>query len=112
MNYMVIPGLQKNGEVKEVGKTTGQIMDVVCNYHNITPDFLLTKKRHRKYVEPRQQFFYLCWYFKSDNLLDLSGKTGFNHATVIWARKVVMTQMEVDRRYQEQMEKLIEIIRT
>ena len=111
MNYMAIPGLQKNGEVKEIGKTTGQIMDIVCNYYDITPDELLKKKRHRVYVRPRQQFFYLCWFFDSEPLLRLSGKLGFNHATLIHGRKVIMNEMSYNRKVRDQINEMIEIIR-
>ncbi len=110
MNYMAIPGLQQNGEVQSIGKTTNQIMDVVCNYHNITTDHLLTKRRHREYVEPRQQFFYLCWYFKSDNLLVISRKAGFNHATLKHARRVAINEMETNRLYKQQIQEMIEVI--
>lgn len=112
MNYMAIPGLQRNGQVKEVGTTTGQIMGVICNYYNITPDYLLTKTQKREYVKPRQQFFYLCWYFQSDSVWGLSRKIGFNHATLIHGRQVVINEMSYNRKVKQQMEEMIEIIET
>src|SRR6056297_820302 len=111
MNYMIIPGLQKNGQVRKIGKTTGQIMDIVCNYYNITPVELLRKKRHRIYVRPRQQFFYLCWFFDSEPLLRLSEKLGYNHATLIHGRKVVMNEMGYNREVRDQINEIVEIIR-
>ena len=111
MNYMAIPGLQRKGQVKEIGKTTVQIMNIVCNYYDMTADELLRKKRHRVYVKPRQQFFYLCWFFDTEPLLKLSEKLGYNHATMIWGRKVVMNEMSYNRLIKNQINEMVEIIR-
>jgi len=68
--------------------TPQQIIDTVCDYFGITPEYITTKCRKREYIIPR----HLCMYFLyNSTILSLQdiGKLlgGYDHSTVLPALK-------------------------
>ena len=112
MNYMAIPGINKADKPKSIRKTPEYLLNVVCDYHHIRYSEIFKATRQRKYVIPRQRFFYLCWLYDCENTYSLSRRYGYNHATLIHARKVVMDEMNYNRQYHEEMQEIKNIIET
>jgi len=88
--------------------TPQQIIDTVCDYFGITPEYITTKCRKREYIIPR----HLCMYFLYNNtgtslahIGELMG--GYDHTTVINARNVCENAKEVfDKVYYPHIEAL------
>ena len=87
-----------SSENKEV-MTTTQIINVVCNFYNISKNDLLGKKRNKELVEPRQICMYLMTELLSIPLMTIGqAMGGRDHTTVIHARDKVSELIKANSR--------------
>ena len=73
------------------------IINCVCNFYKITKNDIISKKKNKEFVMPRQ----ICAYLINDMMslpLDTIGKLigGRDHSTVIYARDKIIDQMKTD----------------
>jgi len=98
---MIVPGLKGKGllglhnkmsDIKEI------IFQIVLEHFGISEESILSKRRFRRIVYPRQVCMYLL--YKNTNLTLVDIGTIFSskdHTTVIHAKKTISDQMQVDR---------------
>ncbi len=87
-----------SNETKEV-MTTTNIINIVCNFYNISKNDLLGKKRNKEFVEPRQICMYLMTELLSVPLMTIGqAMGGRDHTTVIHARDKVAELIKTNSR--------------
>ena len=75
------------------------IMDVVCEYFNVSKADLIGKKKNKEIVEPRQICMYLITEFLTTPLKEIGNIFGGrDHTTVIFARDKIAEQCNLDTR--------------
>ena len=75
------------------------IMDVVCEYFNVSKADLIGKKKNKEIVEPRQICMYLITEFMTTPLKEIGNIFGGrDHTTVIFARDKIAEQCNLDTR--------------
>ena len=93
--------------------TPAIVMEVVSRKMNVTVEDLMSKKRNREIVGPRQIAIYIC-----RELTDLSttniGKEfgGKDHTTIMHSCEKVAEQIKEDYGYKKKIEELIEAVRS
>lgn len=87
-----------SSENKEV-MTTTNVINIVCNFYNISKADLLGKKRNKELVEPRQICMYLMTELLSVPLMTIGqAMGGRDHTTVIHARDKVSELIKTNDR--------------
>ena len=87
-----------SSENKEV-MTTTNVINIVCNFYNITKNDLIGKKRNKEIVEPRQICMYLMTELLSIPLMTIGqAMGGRDHTTVIHARDKVSELIKTNSR--------------
>lgn len=86
--------------------TADKIIDAVCTKFNISKDEILSKKRTKEFVEPRQICIYLMWKKLNIPLTAISKIFNRDHTTAIHARDKIIDLIKAD----EEMEKLVSSI--
>ena len=87
-----------SSENKEV-MTTTNIINIVCNFYDISKNDLLGKKRNKELVEPRQICMYLMTELLSIPLMTIGqAMGGRDHTTVIHARDKVAELISTNSR--------------
>ena len=87
-----------SSENKEV-MTTTNIINIVCNFYDISKNDLLGKKRNKELVEPRQICMYLMTELLSIPLMTIGqAMGGRDHTTVIHARDKVAELIQTNSR--------------
>ena len=87
-----------SSENKEV-MTTTNVINIVCNFYNVTKNDLLGKKRNKEVVEPRQICMYLMTELLSIPLMTIGqAMGGRDHTTVIHARDKVAELIKTNDR--------------
>jgi chromosomal replication initiator protein len=93
--------------------TLKHIQKTVCDYFNITVDSLQSKNRKRDVVQTRQIAMYFAKKYTKYSLSTIGAEIGGkNHATVLYADKVIKDQLSYDKTLKTQIdeiEKRIEI---
>ena len=75
------------------------IMDVVCEYFNVSKADLVGKKKNKEIVEPRQICMYLITEFLTTPLKEIGNIFGGrDHTTVIFARDKIAEQCNNETR--------------
>ncbi|MBR2030579.1 MAG: chromosomal replication initiator protein DnaA [Clostridia bacterium] len=75
------------------------IMDVVCEYFNVSKADLIGKKKNKEIVEPRQICMYLITEFMTTPLKEIGNIFGGrDHTTVIFARDKIAEQCNMETR--------------
>jgi len=75
------------------------IIDVVCEYFNVSKADLIGKKKNKEIVEPRQICMYLITEFLTTPLKEIGNIFGGrDHTTVIFARDKIAEQCNLDTR--------------
>ncbi|MBR2302690.1 MAG: chromosomal replication initiator protein DnaA [Clostridia bacterium] len=75
------------------------IMDVVCEYFNVSKADLIGKKKNKEIVEPRQICMYLITEFLTTPLKEIGNIFGGrDHTTVIFARDKIAEQCNMETR--------------
>ena len=94
--------------VEKLVKSTQQdisiefIKKTVCDYFNIAPDQLKSKKRKREIVQSRQVAMYFAKIYTKNSLASIGSQIGGkDHATVLHACKTVNNLMETDKRFKK-----------
>ena len=94
----VISSDVNNKESLEDVITTSKIIDEVCAYYGVQKTDLLSKKRNKELVKPRQ----VCMYLMTDLMpipLDTIGQAmDRDHATVIYGKNKIDELMKVDNK--------------
>jgi chromosomal replication initiator protein len=86
----VLAGSNRRVTVEEIQKT-------VASYHGMQVSALLSKRRTRDIVRPRQEAMYLCKEFTTRSLPDIARRFGgMDHTTVMHACKRVKDLMKMD----------------
>ncbi|MDD3122193.1 MAG: chromosomal replication initiator protein DnaA [Candidatus Izemoplasmatales bacterium] len=84
------------------------VLDIVSSYYNITTSDLLSSKRKKQYVFPRQVAMYIL-----KELYDLTYKkigqifNGRDHSTVIYSIEQISNDLETDKEKKNDIEKLL-----
>lgn len=81
--------------------TTDKIIDVVCDYFNISKDDIIGKKKSKEIVEPRMIAIYLISELLSLPLVNI-GKVfgGRDHTTIMHSRDKISEDIKVNRKTQ------------
>lgn len=73
------------------------IIDLCCKYYSISESVIISKRRHRHIVFPRQVTMYLLSKFTNMTLVDIGEKFGGrDHSTTIYARDTIKDLIETD----------------
>ncbi len=87
-----------SSENKEV-MTTTNVINIVCNFYNVTKSDIIGKKRNKEVVEPRQICMYLMTELLSVPLMTIGqAMGGRDHTTVIHARDKVAELIKTNTR--------------
>lgn len=85
---------ESTGEKKEELEAE-DIINCVCNFYKVNKADILSKKKNKEFVEPRQICIYLITDMMSLPLVTIGQKMGGrDHATVIYARDKVIEEMK------------------
>lgn len=83
------------------------IQKTVCEYFHIAPEVLQSKTRKREVVQARYLAMYFCKQSTKASLAFIGNQIGGkDHATVLYACKVVTDLLETDRKFKLQVEEL------
>ncbi len=89
-----------------------QVMQIVCDHYNLTPEELLSKKRSNDIAIPRMVAMYICRVYLDENLtkigIEFGGK---NHTTVINAVNKIKREILKDDNLNNEIQKMINEIR-
>jgi chromosomal replication initiator protein len=99
----------KNASNQKLDRTNyTNVLDVVSNYYNISTSDLLSKKRKKIYVFPRQMAMYIL-----KELYDLTYKkigqifNGRDHSTVIYSIEQISNDVQIDKAKKNDVDKLL-----
>ncbi len=81
--------------------TTSRIIDTVCSFYNVKKEDVLSKKRNKELVEPRQMCAYLMTELMSIPLVTIGQALGGkNYATIIHSRDKIAELIKINDRIQ------------
>ncbi|GHU60459.1 chromosomal replication initiator protein DnaA [Bacteroidia bacterium] len=87
--------------------TVGQIQSVVCDYFKLEPDDFHAKTRRREIVQARYLAMYFCKNYTKSSLASIGSQIGNkDHATVLYACKVVEDLKDTDKKFKIHIEEL------
>lgn len=87
--------------------TVSKIQQVVCEHFKVPEELLQTKTRKREIVQARQVAMYLSKNLTNDALSYIGRQLGNkDHATVVYACKVVADLMQTDRNFKLEVEEI------
>ncbi len=93
--------------------TIKHIQKVVCDYFNISLEALQSRNRKREIVQTRQIAMYFAKKFTKYSLATIGAEIGGkNHATVLYADKVIRDQLTYDKTLRSQLEDIEKRIET
>ncbi len=93
--------------------TIKHIEKVVCDFYNISQEALQSRNRKREIVQTRQIAMYFAKKFTKYSLSTIGAEIGGkNHATVLYADKVIKDQLTYDKNLQSQIEDIEKRIET
>jgi len=93
--------------------TIKHIQKVVCDYYNISLEAIQSKNRKREIVQTRQIAMYFAKKFTKYSLSTIGAEIGGkNHATVLYADKVIKDQMSYDKNLKSQVDDIEKRIET
>jgi chromosomal replication initiator protein len=99
-----------NGAAKRI--TVEEIQKAVANYHGMQVSVLLSKRRTRDIVRPRQQAMFLCKEFTTRSLPDIGKRFGdMDHTTVMHACKRIAKLMDESAVVRSDVEQLRRLLR-
>lgn len=88
------------------------IIDVTCNYFNISKSDICGKKKTKEIVEPRQICMYLIYEILGLPLATIGGFfSGRDHTTVIYAKDKVTTLLDTNNLIKRQVSDLYKMIK-
>ena len=98
INPMYLPGLSDKNMDDLLYPELSNIAQSICKYFNTSMIKLRKKQRYRKVVQPRQIGMYLSSILTKFSLSRIGSYWGgFDHATVLHAKKTVMNLYDTDR---------------
>lgn len=87
--------------------TVDKIQEVICNHFHLEPELLQAKTRKREVVQARYLAMYFCKNYTKASLAFIGNQIGKkDHATVLYACKVVSDLIETDRKFKMQVEEI------
>ncbi|MCD4793921.1 MAG: chromosomal replication initiator protein DnaA [Bacteroidales bacterium] len=93
--------------------TIKHIQKVVCDFYNMNIEAIQSKNRKREIVQTRQIAMYFAKKFTKYSLSTIGAEIGGkNHATVLYADKVIKDQLSYDKNLQSQIEDIEKRIET
>ncbi|MDL2231675.1 chromosomal replication initiator protein DnaA, partial [Porphyromonadaceae bacterium OttesenSCG-928-L07] len=99
--------LGKTVRIQEKELTVTKIQEVVCDYFHIEPSMLQEKTRKREIVQARYLAMYFCKKYTKSSLAFIGNQIGNkDHATVLYACKVVSDMIDTDRKFKTHVEEL------
>ena len=78
------------------------IEQVVCNELKVDTCFLLKRSRKREFVYPRQLMMYYLSCSFDYSYMFIGRRYGFDHATCMYAKRLIETLMSVDKQIYRQ----------
>ena len=89
-----------------------QVLQIVCDNYNLTPDELISKKRSNDVAIPRMIAMYICRTYLDENLTKIGIKFGGkNHTTVMHAVDKIKKEILKDDNLNNQIQKMINEIK-
>ena len=99
------------GEKREV--TPELILQVVADHYNLTPDDIISQKRSREVVIPRQIVMYLCRTMTTTPLKTIGNYLGGrDHTTILHGQEKIASDVEKDESMRNTIDILIKKINT
>ena len=90
----------------------GDIMTAVCNYYKVESRHIFSKKRDRPYARPRQIICYIAKFHIPDVTMKGIGRyLGRDHSTVIHSVRSVADEMSYNKRFEMEVNEIIEILK-
>lgn len=109
VNPYIFPGLKNSGF--KHGVNMDKIMKVVSSFYSIHPSVITAKTRRREIVQARQICMYLSVKYTKNSLADIGYNFGgYDHATVLHAKKTINNLLETDRKFSFQFEQIEELL--
>ena len=91
--------------------TTSRIIEVVCSFYNVKKEDVLSKKRNKELVEPRQMCAYLMTELMSIPLVTIGQALGGkDHATIIHSRDKIAELIKINDRIERDINDLKNLI--
>ncbi len=91
--------------------TTTRIIEVVCSFYNVKKEDVLSKKRNKELVEPRQMCAYLMTELMSIPLVTIGQALGGkNYATIIHSRDKIAELIKINDRIERDINDLKNLI--
>ena len=89
-----------------------QVVQIVCEYYNLTNEELLSKKRSNEIAIPRMIAMYICRVYLDENLTKIGIQFGGkNHTTVMHAVDKIKSEILKDDHLNEEIQKMVNEIR-
>ena len=89
-----------------------QVLQIVCDHYNLTPEQLLSKKRNNEIAIPRQIAMYICRVYLDENLTKIGIQFGGkNHTTVMHAVDKIKKELLKNDNLNNEIQKIINEIR-
>ena len=106
-NYFILPGLPN----PKVRANPQYIINTVCEHYKMKRSDVLKHDRHQPIAHYRMIIQYLlkeCNRFTNKEIGSLTG--GYDHATILHAKKVISNRMEVDSKFRREINNLKQIL--
>lgn len=73
------------------------IMYAICSYYNVNTNDLIVRDRTARIVRIKHMYFYLCSKFTTLSLQAIGKTAKVDHATVIYAKSKIESQIKIYR---------------
>lgn len=95
---LVDEALKESAGEKQEEMKVDDIIECVCRFYNINKNDMLSKKKNKEIVEPRQVCMFIISEMMNGIPLEVIGqRMGKNHSTVIYSRDKISEQMKTDK---------------
>ena len=93
--------------------TVDRIIDIVCKYYNVKRDDLISKKKNKEIVDPRQICMYIITELLDVPLMNIgTALGGRDHTTVIHARDKIASSIKTNKNLKTDIDDLIAMIKS
>lgn len=99
-----------DNEKREV--TPKLIINIVCEYYDVNPIDITSKKKNSEFIQPRQVIMYLCREFTNYSYKEIANFLGKrDHSTIIHGDKKIKEEILVNDDLKNKIEKIKKVIR-
>lgn len=72
-----------------------QVLNIVCDYYNVSPDNVKSSNREAKYVRARHVYFYLGYYVSEKTLMEIGNISNNNYTSVLHGKKTISIELTI-----------------